>query len=47
MGMIDWINNNSDGSVDVKFAHENKSQMVYFAFENDDDATYFKIKYNI
>ena len=47
MGMIDWINNNSDGSVDIKFAIEDAIDIVYFGFENEDDALYFKIKYNI
>lgn len=43
--MVDWVNNNSKGDVDVKFITSENNSLVYFAFENADDALYFGIKF--
>lgn len=62
--ILDWINNNSEGSVEVQLRKEDgskvdpfipwytpagliRSQMMFVAFENEDDATFFKIKYSV
>lgn len=45
---LDWVNENSNGSVEVKFSEIRSNPLynrVYYAFENADDATFFKIKY--
>lgn len=41
--MLEWVNNNTVGSADVRFIDSS----VYFAFENESDATFFKIKYSV
>lgn len=62
--ILDWINNNSDGSVEVQLVKKDgtkvdsfipwytpaglqASYFMFVAFENEDDATFFKIKYSI
>lgn len=42
--MLDWINQHSNSSVDVKI---DNGVAIYVAFENPDDATIFKIKYSL
>lgn len=39
--MMSWINNNSSESVDIKINETD----CYIAFQNFDDALYFKIRY--
>jgi len=47
--LADWLNLNSTGAVDIKshINSENYLESIYLAFENYDDATFFKIKYSI
>lgn len=42
--MVDWVDLNSKGSVEVRYASSNK---IDVAFENSDDAIIFKIKYSV
>jgi hypothetical protein len=42
---VEWVDKNSNGLVEVKFPDESVARIVYFGFENEDDATFFKIKY--
>lgn len=42
--MLEWLNLNSIGSVDVKYASSDK---IDVAFENRDDALIFKIKFSV
>lgn len=44
--MIDWVNTNSHGSVDVWFNDTPDGVIIDIAFENSDDALVFKIKYS-
>ncbi len=52
--MLDWVNNNTNGSVKVEKSRElyqngptSATSMIYMGFENPDDATFFKIKYAV
>lgn len=53
--MIDWINDNSNDDVKVSFVNDTnfsqsnyeKYNAIYIGFKNLNDATYFRIKYNI
>jgi len=45
--MLEWVNLNSNNSVDVKFNNAYGSEAIYIGFENSDDALFFKIKYSI
>lgn len=45
MEMLDWVNTNSTGSVDVWFNDTGEGIVIDVAFENTDDAIFFKIKY--
>lgn len=52
--MLDWVNKNSNNSVDIKRTWNlNPSSNsvsignIFVAFENEDDATFFRIKYTI
>lgn len=57
--MLNWINNNSNGMVEIKLSTTPYNmeyavppnipwtKEVFVAFENTDDATFFKIKYKI
>jgi hypothetical protein len=56
LDMIEWVDKNSNGSVDMKrnFAldqlgptHLAAIQTIFIGFEKEDDATFFKIKYSI
>jgi len=42
---VDWVNNNTSGSVDIKRQISGNRAVLYIGFENSDDATFFKIKY--
>lgn len=44
--MLDWVNKNSKGSVDIKFDSDVTSRVLYLGFEEIDDALIFKIKYS-
>ena len=44
--MIDWVNKNSYGSVDVWFNDTPNGVIIDIAFENSNDALVFKIKYS-
>jgi hypothetical protein len=46
MSMLEWVNSNSYGAVDVWF-HDAPVIMIDVAFENIDDALVFKIKYSV
>ena len=48
MEMLEWVNSNSHGAVDVWFNAPVLSDniMIDIAFENSDDALVFKIKYS-
>lgn len=46
MSMLEWVNSNSYGAVDVWF-HDAPVIMIDIAFENIDDALVFKIKYSV
>jgi hypothetical protein len=45
--MLEWVNANSNGSVEVKVVEITHTfpDTIYIGFENPDDATFFKIKY--
>jgi hypothetical protein len=46
--MVDWVNENSQGLVDIRFnAATNEIDTVFVAFEDLDDALVFKIKYSL
>lgn len=47
--ILHWINDNSGGSVDVKFdiGCGFGIEKLYIGFEKSDDATFFKIKYKV
>lgn len=47
VGMLDWVNKNSIGSVDVWFTVEEDNCFIDLAFENPSDATFFKIKFSL
>lgn len=49
MEMLDWVNSNSNGAVDVWFNAPVLSDniMIDVAFEDPDDALVFKIKYSV
>jgi hypothetical protein len=44
VSIIDWLNNHSSGSVDIKIS-EGRGYEMFVAFENPDDALVFKIRY--
>jgi hypothetical protein len=43
---MDWLNNNSNGSVDIKII-EGQGYTMYVGFTDESDALFFKIKYSI
>lgn len=48
--ILQWLETNSVGLVDIKSSNEHQMlttryDTMYYAFENEDDATFFKIKY--
>lgn len=58
--MLDWVNTNSNGSVEISLGNYIRDpsipwyapagqlrKTVYVGFENLDDATFFKIKYQL
>jgi len=45
--MLDWVNKNSNGSVQTKFVEGADEVVFYFGFEDKDDALLFKIKYSM
>ena len=47
MEMLEWINSNSHGSVEVWFNDTADGIVIDIAFENSDDALVAKIKYSI
>ena len=44
VSIIDWLNTNSFGSVDIKIV-EGRGYAMYVAFEDPADALIFKIRY--
>lgn len=44
---LDWVNKNSNGLVDMQVIQHTGQALchIYYAFENEDDATFFRIKY--
>lgn len=47
LDMLEWINTNSNDSVEVRFNNIYGQEGIYIGFENSDDALFFKIKYSI
>ena len=49
MEMLEWVNKNTAGNVDVKFDIGGLCTVryVYLGFEDTDDALIFKIKYSV
>lgn len=45
--MLEWVHENSHGSVDVWFNSTPNGVIIDIAFSNDDDALIFKIKYSV
>jgi hypothetical protein len=45
--LIDWIDGNTNGSADIKVRGYSADDPIYVAFEDESDATFFKIKYSI
>ncbi len=47
--MLEWVDKNSAGSVDIKFdiGFGSGIDTLYIGFERPDDATFFKIKYSV
>lgn len=41
--MVDWINKNSNGNVSLQFSEQDGK--CFIGFENDDDALFFKIRF--
>jgi hypothetical protein len=46
ISIMDWLNNNSNGSVDIKII-EGQGYTMYVGFTDESDALFFKIKYSI
>lgn len=46
LDMLDWVNRNSNNSVEVKFNNTYGHEGIYIGFENADDALLFKIRYS-
>jgi hypothetical protein len=46
MNMIDWVNQNSHGAVDVRFVDIGPTNLIYFAFSDINDSLIFKIKFS-
>ncbi len=46
LDMIEWVNLNSNGLVEVKFNNGYGSEAIYIGFVDSDDALFFKIKYS-
>ena len=44
--MVEWVNSNSNGLVEVKFNNGYGSEAIYIGFVDSDDALFFKIKYS-
>ena len=44
--ILDWVNKNSTGRVDVRFENSYGYEKIYIAFENPNDALIFKIKFS-
>ena len=44
--MLEWVNSNSNGLVEVKFNNGYGSEAIYIGFVDSDDALFFKIKYS-
>lgn len=44
--ILDWVNQNSAGSVDVKFENSYGQEKIYIAFEREQDALLFKIRFS-
>ncbi len=47
---LEWVNNHSNGAVEVRVigvTHSLEGEDVFFAFVDPDDALIFKIKYSI
>lgn len=44
--MVEWVNSNSNGLVEIKFNNGYGSEAIYIGFVDPDDALFFKIKYS-
>jgi len=44
--ILDWINQNSSGQVEVKFENSYGYEKIYIAFEKEQDALIFKIRFS-
>lgn len=47
ISMLEWVDLNSNKSVDIKFNNAYGMESIYIGFEDPDDALFFKIKYSI
>jgi hypothetical protein len=44
--MLEWVNSNSNGLVEIKFNNTYGQEAIFVGFEDPDDALFFKIKYS-
>ena len=44
--ILDWVNKNSSGQVEVKFENSYGHEKIYIAFESERDALVFKIRFS-
>jgi hypothetical protein len=45
--MLNWVNDNSNGLVDMVIVEWAGDESIYVGFENEDDSIFFKIKYSV
>lgn len=46
LNIIDWVNKNSQGKVEVKFENSYGYEKIYFGFSNENDALLFRIRFS-
>lgn len=45
--ILDWVDKNSKGSVDIKISEDSESKTILLGFDNMDDSLLFKIRFKI
>lgn len=45
--LLEWVNSNSHGSVQMAYEADHGGERIFIAFEDPDDALFFKIKYSV